>query len=627
MLKALSRSDIERLAQIVREETGNQVLEKNFPMIESRIRTHIAKLGLSDIEGYWLHFRGHEEQERDALQSLMTTHYTFFFREYAHFEVLEEWLNRELPQLKARYEKDKSPVRVWSAACSRGQEVYSLAMFLKKRLDIPFEIVGTDIDAESVAYARNGVYPIKEVNTIPSEYLSGFWKKGTGQVKDFAAAHPSLRTVVRFEPVNLLELGGWSEPGQFDVIFCRNVFIYFSEDNVKRIAQALAMRLRDGGLFVSGMSEPLRFDGWSYPTVGPSCYLKQTSQSTSMPKIKQVPAPSKTLKPVPTVKAQPISSVTKKFRVLCVDDSTTIQMLIKKIFSQDAAFDKVEVAGNGREAREKLDAGNYDLVTLDIHMPEVNGIEFMEKLYRRKTDPPVLMVSSVNRMDVELATKSLSLGAFDYVEKPAMNNLQKSAGEILTKAKMALRAKTKPADEAVGGFDQSISQKIVVPDASQCLRIVVASPETVKELEHVVRAQHGEYRSPALLVLWAEGAQAEDSLEKSLLAWTDRKCATIKQGNVFLKPNTIYLAKAGFWSEALASVKAKSVSLQFLSAPPFDLQMLKSGARMQVLVDETAGLGASTIERQYGLKVSDVTPATSFASLSVEYFANLRKAA
>jgi chemotaxis protein methyltransferase CheR len=184
---SLSPSDLSRLSIIVQEMTGNQVLEKNHSMLESRLRSRMIKLGFQDTAEYWKYFESDEKNERNVLQGLMTTHYTFFFREYIHFEVLESWIESNIAKLKSRYQQTKTPVRVWSAACSRGQEVYSLGMFLEnalvKKHDLPFEIVGTDIDEESVKFAANGVYSIKEVNTIPHHYLNEFWKKGTGSIK------------------------------------------------------------------------------------------------------------------------------------------------------------------------------------------------------------------------------------------------------------------------------------------------------------------------------------------------------------------------------------------------------------------------------------------------------------
>lgn len=630
---SFEKSDILKLAQIVREETGNQVQEKNYPMLESRMRNHLLKLGVSSLAEYWQYFSQNEKQERELLQSLMTTHYTFFFREYAHFEVLLEWIKNEGSRIKERFEKNQTPVRVWSAACSRGQEVYSLAIFLdvhlKKALGVPFEVCGTDIDAESVNFARNGVYQIKEVNTIPQSYLSKYWKRGTGPIKDFAAVHPSVKQTTHFETLNLLEILKWSNTNKFDVVFCRNVFIYFSEENVRKIALDLSNRLLDGGLFVSGVSEPLRFSGWTLPSVGPSCYSKIRTGSVAPTKAKTTvvskssPSENKpTATPVaPTLVVAPqVKAV--KYQVLCVDDSPTIQLLIKKIFSQDPDCQKIETANNGKEARTKLDSEKFDLITLDIHMPEVNGIEFLERLYKKKVDPPVIMVSSVNRTDLELATKSLSLGAFDYVEKPAMNNLQKSADEILTKAKMALRAQNSIA--AVEGFDTSISQKIVVPDASQCVRIVFANEASKKLLEQVVRGQNGEYRSPPLVIAWQEGVDA--NIEKQVLEWTSRQVTSLRAPQHILRPNHVYVVNAGA-NGILDEFKVKSASMQALTSKLPEVSLTKKLGAVQLLVDESLQPEVSRIERIIGVTASDITPCTSFPSLSVEFFAGLRKAA
>lgn len=625
----ITSHDIERLAQIVREDTGNQVAEKNYPMIESRVRAHVLRLKMTSMDEYWKHFRAHEDQERDALLSLLTTHYTFFFREYVHFDTLEAWLTQQMPRLKSRYEKSGQPVRVWSAACSRGQEVYSLAMFLSTRLSIPYEVVGTDIDAESVAYAKNGVYPLKEVNTIPHQYLAEGWRKGSGAVREYAAATPALKGKVRFEPLNLLEVASWGDSHTYDVIFCRNVFIYFSEENVKRIALNLNARLADEGLFISGVSEPLRFEEWRHENIGPSCYIKKSTKKPAAKISTEDRTPSAASHSTPAPNINPVSpskSAAGNFRILCVDDSPTIQLLIKKIFSTDPAFAAVEIANNGQEARQKLDKNNYDLVTLDIHMPVVNGIEFMEKLYNKKSDPPVLMISSVNRTDIELATKSLTLGAFDYVEKPAMNNLGKSTTEILTKAKMAIRSKGQP-EVAVGSFDSSIARQIVVPDASLCLRAVVSDASHLQNLEQIVRGQGAEYRSPALLIWSPDESGLPTGVEAQMLEWTPRKVMRLRQGGEHLKPNHIYLATGGTITDFFNVSRFKSVSLQVLSYAPGAAAALPTGTTTQFLVDEKLSVQVPLLERQFGRKVSDVTPATSFASLSLEFFANLRKAA
>ncbi len=630
MTVAISRQDVLRLADIVREETGNHVQEKNFSMLESRIRSHILKLGIDSIEQYWDHFKLNEKEERESLQSLMTTHYTFFFREFAHFEILENWISEEIEKIKVRYEATKEPLRIWSAACSRGQEVYSLAMFLEANLlkahGIPYEILGTDIDPASIAHGENGVYPISEVNTIPQMYLSSNWKRGTGKVKEFAAIHPALKAKTKFEVLNFQELPSWKNQNQFDVIFCRNVFIYFSDENVKRISLELSKKLRDEGLFISGMSEPLRFPEWNLQAVGPSSYKKTKITQKIENKIQPAKAAAHASVALGADLQQvKIKQISNKYRVLCVDDSTTIQSLIKKIFSTDPACEMVDIANNGQEARDKLNAGTYDIITLDIHMPIVNGIEFLERLYNKKTDPPVLMISSVNRTDIELATKSISLGAFDYIEKPAMNNLQKSTDEILTKTKMALRTKNHVEQQSTSHFDASIGQKIVVPDASQCFRIITASDKSKKKLEHVIRGQKGEYRSPACLIIWNDAES--NGIESELLTWTENQIINVREANPILRPNYIYLLKSDASADVISKLKGKSASIQLLDAKVSSFSTVKQVSQIQVLVDEDLKDSAKILEHQCGIKISDITPATSFPSLSVEFFASLRKAA
>jgi chemotaxis protein methyltransferase CheR len=620
MFQGLSPKDIQRLALIVQEETGNQVQDKNHSMLESRLRSHMLKIGISNTDTYWKHFELHEEEERQALKSLMTTHYTFFFREYSHFEALEAWIQSNLVFLKERFEKNKTPLRIWSAACSKGQEVYSLAMFLNMVLTgkhgIDFEVYGTDIDKESVAIGKNGVYPISEVNTIPQHFLQGNWKRGTGSIKDFAAIHPKLKTKTQFEVLNLFELKKWRPELKFDVIFCRNVFIYFSEENVKKTALDLASRLIDGGLFVSGVSEPLRFKEWQMNSPSPSCYIKAPKGETK----------PQEQKPSPALVQSSFEMQAKKYSVLCVDDSMTIQALMKKIFASDPQCENIEVAFHGQDAREKLDKKHFDLITLDIHMPQVNGIEFLQKLYKPNQDPPVMMVSSVNRTDEDLAIKALSLGASDYVEKPAMNNLAKSTEEILTKAKMLLRSNSNAKSVTSLEYSTSIGQKIVVPDASQCLRIVVANDQCLSSLEQILKFQESELRSPAMLVFYNAETSAQ-SIEASLLQWTDRSIQRLRSGQSHYKPNTIWIAEYAQAEEVFKKLLAPRISLQILCQDSVPAHFIQNTESLQILLDERISSFQTRFEDKEKLLVSDITPSTSFPSLSVEFFANVRKLA
>lgn len=636
-------ADFERLAQIVREETGNVVTERNHPMLESRLRTHMSKIGIASMDAYWSHFKTHEREERETLKGLMTTHYTFFFREYAHFDGIESWIEQSIPRLKARYQTDKTPVSVWSAACSRGQEVYSLAMFLEVHLTrkhgLPYEILGTDIDPESLKYAANAVYPINEVSTIPREYLSNFWKRGTGAVANFCAVGPLLKSKAQFKQLNLLELPS-APQRHHDLIMCRNVFIYFSEENVKTMAGNMKNALRPGGLFITGVSEPMRFAGWNLPTVGPSIYHLPVGASNGAaaavsPTPMRSPAAPVTVaktqpaapSPAPIADVVPLVVTKERYEVLCVDDSATIQNLIKKIFAGDPSCVGVDIANNGREARAALDKKKYDLITLDIHMPEMNGIEFLEQAYKRNIDPPVLMISSVNRTDVDLATKAMKLGAFDYVEKPALNAIQKSANEILAKGRMARRsfanANTTQTSTDLGTFDSSVAQKIVVPNASQCLRVVLMSTSSMAKLELVVKSLAPEYRSPPFVIV-VDHADAVSEVCTKALAWTKRNVSEIRDVNTVLAPNVIYVTSADTDWLKTAEKKYKWASYQFLSSPPTGFRFETKSPTTQVLIEEDLKRTDAAIEARIGSSADDVTPATSFSSLSLEFFARLR---
>lgn len=638
MLKLeLSAQDFQRLGKIVTEETGNKITENNYSMLESRLRSRCGKLGI-ELSDYWKHFEANEEDERSALKSLMTTHYTFFFREYVHFEILEQWIEENLESLKNRYKNSTQTFRVWSAACSKGQEVYSLAMFLHETLldkhGINFEIVGSDIDPEAVGYATNGVYPLKEVNTIPRKFLTQFWKKGKNKLADFAAVKPNLKEKVKFYTDNLLDLKTPKDSG-FDVIFCRNVLIYFTDENVQKIALGLRERLGKDALFISGVSEPIRFADWNLKSYGPSSYTQggnkqdycvvSTTPSTAAPRPAEI---SKAKTPAPATSPAPVAQIHagRQYSVLCVDDSPTIQNLMKKIFSRDSNCKEVVTALNGREAHEQLQKRSFDLITLDIHMPEVNGIEFMERFYDRRNHPPVIMVSSVSRTDVDLASKSLNLGAFDYVEKPAMNRLKESMEEILTKTQLALRSKADDKPAALEG-SELVSRKIVVPDASRCLRAMLQSGSDTRHLAAFLTAAAAETRSCPFLVVRDDNVSASE-IEKALVGLTQAGIEHAHDGNQFLRPNKIYHCSLETWQAIAGTLEGKQVSL-FCCNEQFDWikSVPNTVSRLQVLLDESLQDKRRSLESRAAVRVSDITPSTSFQSLSVEFFAAIRKAA
>lgn len=422
---AVIKSVVEEVAQIVSEMAGIQLGSRQHSMIENRLKSRMLRLKLESFPEYLKYLRAHKESESQALLSLMTTHHTYFFREFAHFEYL---LNKGLPTLVAlaRTRPDKK-IKVWSAASSRGQEVYSLAMFFDFHLkhvapDVDFEIWGSDVDPKSVEFAQNGVYRFDELKQSPAMYVDGNWARGKDDIKDFVKVKSHLKSKCHFTTVNLLKPKDFLTGREFDVVFCRNVFIYFSTEQIAQISKDILKHLHPQGMYVLGVSESLNGLGLEVDLAGSSIYhhkLKPSAPKVPAATLAQAKVPSRTLE------------------VLCVDDSPTIHALLSKILTSDSGFKIKAKAMNGMEALEKLKTEKFDIITLDLHMPELDGVGFLKQYGGDKT--PVVVLSSINRDDPSIAQQALKLGAKDYVEKPSLENLAQAGNEIRSKIKMVIQ--------------------------------------------------------------------------------------------------------------------------------------------------------------------------------------------
>jgi chemotaxis protein methyltransferase CheR len=417
---------VREVSNIVYEMAGIQLGPRQFSMVKNRLKTRMLRLNVETFTGYVNYLRSHMDVESQILLSLMTTHHSYFFREFSHFEFL---LNKGLHRLVdiARARPDKT-IRIWSAACSRGQEVYSLAMFFEYHLkalapDLTFEIWGTDVDTESINFAKNGVFRHDEVAQSPAMYVQGHWARGKGEIREFSKAKESIKKYCRFEVCNLLAPDSFLDQKKFDLVMCRNVFIYFNQDQVQRVSEKLYSHLDKNGLYIIGVSESITGLNLKYDLIGPSIY-----------------------QPRPTVKLQvntpiPMATPTKPIDVLCVDDSETIHLLLKKILKPEFGFNIKAKAHNGREALDILKKEDFDVVTLDLHMPEMDGVAFLQEYHNK--DVPMIVLSSVNRDDISIAQKAVSLGATDYIQKPSLENIQHAGNEIRSKLKTVVNERRK----------------------------------------------------------------------------------------------------------------------------------------------------------------------------------------
>ncbi|MGZ3785628.1 MAG: chemotaxis-specific protein-glutamate methyltransferase CheB [Bdellovibrio sp.] len=417
-------SAIGKVSKLVSQLTGIQLGDKQYSMVENRLKTRMVRLNIDTFSAYMTYLDKNQEEESQALVSLMTTHHTYFFREFSHFEFL---INTGLDVLvrMARERKDKK-IRIWSAACSRGHEVYSLAMFFYKHLqliapDVDFEIFGSDVDPDSVAYAKNGVYRNEELDKSPSIYIDGNVVHGKDSATGFSKIKKHLTDRCKIQTVNLFDANKFLSDKKFDIVFCRNVFIYFDQSQIRSITNTILSHLQPAGFLVLGVSESLNGLGLPVKLIHASIFCHQNCDK----KLIETEQASVTQKP-------------RNYNVLCVDDSDTILKLLKNILVEAEGFKVTATAKNGQEALNLLAKEKFDVVTLDLHMPQMDGIEFLRKGGGKNI--PVVVVSAVSRENENDAKMAITLGAKDYVEKPSMQNLDNSGNEIRSKLKMVLKS-------------------------------------------------------------------------------------------------------------------------------------------------------------------------------------------
>jgi chemotaxis protein methyltransferase CheR len=415
------------ICHVVTKLTGNVLEEKQRPMVESRLKRRCLDLKLEhpgDYKDYWLK---NQEAENKVLIGLLTTHFTSFFREFTHFE----WMANELPAICAAARKEgRKSLKIWSAASSKGQEVWSLCMWLQLHLPkidptMDWTVYGSDIDAASVKEGENGVYHKRELETAPRHLWENQWLRGKGEIADWYKIKPELKAHAKFRTMNLLSFD-LDANDKYDLIMCRNVLIYFDSNNLKKIITSLLKHLTADGTLITGLSESLNGYGLPIKGLAPSIYKLQSAQVIELPKVSA---------------AAKVLSLPSPLKVLCVDDSTTILTIMKKILVAPQ-FEVIGVAHNGLEAIEQLKVLKPDVITLDLHMPEMDGVTFLTQT-KIASKIPVVVVSSVGREHDPLVGPLHSLGVIDFVEKPSLSNMAQVSEELTQKLKMAWHSKAK----------------------------------------------------------------------------------------------------------------------------------------------------------------------------------------
>jgi chemotaxis protein methyltransferase CheR len=268
----LSDEEFGLFRNLIKRETGITLNDQKRALVVARLGRHVRRLGLGSYRAYHqlLSAAAVSDAERAAFVSAVTTNTTSFFREAYHFE----FLRREL-SAKGRLRRRRSPLRIWSSACSTGEEPYSLAITLARAAASPAaidaRILATDIDAAALACAGDAVYERELLVDLSAEDINRFFvPEGAGG--RFRVA-PRLRQLVTFNRVNLLA-EPWPMQGGFDAIFCRNVVIYFDLPSRRRLFHRLESALVPGGFLFLGHSESLQGAGTSLRACGQTIYRK-----------------------------------------------------------------------------------------------------------------------------------------------------------------------------------------------------------------------------------------------------------------------------------------------------------------------------------------------------------------
>lgn len=248
-LAPLSDRDFARVQRLLERVAGIRLGPTKRALVFGRLAARLRELGLHDYGAYLdLVETDSRNGELDKLLDRLTTNETHFFREPRHFDLLRQALrDKRWPH---------RPLRVWSAACSSGEEPYTLAMVLAEELGAHgWEILGSDINTQVLAEANRGIYRLQRLKDVPEPLVKRYCLKGVRSQAGYFAVGSALRQNVRFRRINLHE--ALPEIGDFDIIFLRNVMIYFDEPVKRQVVKRLAARLRPGGYLFIGHSETL----------------------------------------------------------------------------------------------------------------------------------------------------------------------------------------------------------------------------------------------------------------------------------------------------------------------------------------------------------------------------------
>lgn len=270
----MTEADFRRFSGFITSELGIKLPPSKKTMLEARLQKRLRALGFSSHRDYcdFLFSPEGMEQELHQLIDVVTTNTTHFFREPKHFDILSRQV---APELYRRQGRSRS-IAVWSAGCSTGEEPYTLAMVLSEFAEANpgflFSILATDISTQVLQQARQAVYAEDRIEGIPPEFRRKYLLRSKDRSRRLVRMGPELRALIRFERLNFMQDFHFKDP--LDVIFCRNVVIYFDRATQETLFQRFCNKLSPGGFLFIGHSESLTGMDLPLVQVAPTVYRR-----------------------------------------------------------------------------------------------------------------------------------------------------------------------------------------------------------------------------------------------------------------------------------------------------------------------------------------------------------------
>jgi len=264
--------DFNYIKTLVANNTGIVLSDAKRSMVYSRLARRLRSLSIGKFSDYCDLLKTEDEEELVNFVNAITTNLTSFFREKHHFEYLAKTL---IPHWQ-KTRQDTRRIRIWSAGCSTGEEPYSIAITLQEhfpQLDSwDVKILASDLDTNVVAKAQAGIYDESRIEGLPKKLVNNWFRKGKNDQSGLVKVSPYLQDLITFKQLNLLH--DWPFKGGFDLIFCRNVVIYFNKDTQRVLADRYANNLKNDGVLFLGHSESLFKVSDRFSLVGNTVYNK-----------------------------------------------------------------------------------------------------------------------------------------------------------------------------------------------------------------------------------------------------------------------------------------------------------------------------------------------------------------